>query len=210
MKTVGFLAQKGGAGKTTLAVHLAVLAGAPLLDLDPQQSASDWARARSSDQPPVIPVKPVDLESILKAVRDTGIGWAFIDTPPHAQSTVAAVPRFCDLIVIPTRPSIMDLRALGKTFDIVRASSTPAVIVLNACPAPRLLGEARPVREARAVLESSGIPIAPCTITDRADMQHALIDGRSVTEFDPNSKAAAEIGVLWSYLKGVLASGKAS
>lgn len=204
MRVIGFLAQKGGAGKTTLAVHLAVLAGAPLLDTDPQESAADWARARESDIPPVIPVKPVELEAKLKAVRAIGVPWAFIDTAPHAGATVAQIPRYCDLIVIPTRPSIMDLRALSRTFDIVRANKTPAVIVLNACPAPRLLGEARPVREARAALEPSGIPVAPVTITDRADLQHALVDGRSVTEYDPNSKASGEIRTLWTYLQDVL------
>lgn len=204
MKVVGFLAQKGGAGKTTLAVHLSVLANAPLLDTDPQESAADWARARENDEPPVLPLKVTDLEKTLGAVRATGSAWTFIDTAPHAQATVAQVPRFCDLIVIPTRPSIMDLRALGKTFDIVRTRNVPAVVVLNACPAPRLLGEARAVREARAALEPTGIPVAPVTITDRADLQHALIDGRAVTEYDANSKASAEIRALWTYLQGVM------
>jgi chromosome partitioning protein len=202
MKTLGVLAQKGGAGKTTLAVHLAVLAGAVLIDTDPQESAADWGRARESDTPPVVSASADKLPEVLAAAREDGHAWAIADTAPHAADDVRKVAALCDLVMIPCRPGILDLRAIGKTVEIVRTLHTPAIVVLNACPPATKRGEGSLVREARIALAGYGLPVAKVTITQRAALSHALIDGRAVTEFEPKGAAADELRALWKLLQG--------
>jgi len=78
---------------------------------------------------------------------------------------------------------------------------TPSQIVLNACPPPGRYGEARIVSEARAALLTYGIDVCPVAISQRAAFSHALIDGRSVSELDPDGKASAEIHALWNIIR---------
>ena len=169
MLSIGFLAQKGGAGKTTLAVHLAVLAGdALLVDLDPQRSAAEWWETRSAELP--------ELEDA---------------------RTVASL---VDLVVIPTRPAILDLRAIRATVEIISRAGARAVVVLNACPVARTVAEASIVTEARQALASYGLPLAPMAVAQRAALSYALNDGRAVSEFEPDGKAAKELRRLWEWL----------
>src|SRR5215217_3832006 len=110
MPTVGLIASKGGAGKTTLAVHLAVLAGdALLVDLDPQRSAAEWWETRTAELPELAVGEARDLKGALAASRRT---WVVVDTAPHAAEDARTVASLVDLVVIPTRPAILDLRAI--------------------------------------------------------------------------------------------------
>lgn len=207
MKSIALLAQKGGAGKTTLAVHLAVLAEAMghrvvLIDCDPQKSAGDWWRAREAETPVLVEAPAAQLPAILKAARDDGYTLAVIDTAPHANADATAAARAADVALIPCRPSILDLRAIGATVDLVKAVGKPAAVVLNSCPAARGYGDAGIVTEARRGLEAYGLPVAPVAITQRAALSHALIDGRAVTEFEPNGKAALELRDLFTWIEG--------
>ena len=198
MPSIGFLAQKGGAGKTTLAVHLAVLAGeALLIDLDPQRSAADWWESRQAALPELAVGSANDLKVALAAARRP---WVIIDTAPHAADEARIVAGLVDLVVIPTRAAILDLRAIRATVEIVRRAKARSVVVLNAVPAGRGVAEASIVTEARRALAAYGLPLAPVVVTQRAALSHALNDGRAVTEFEPNGKASAELQTLWSWL----------
>ena len=198
MPSIGFLAQKGGAGKTTLAVHLAVLAGeALLIDLDPQRSAADWWESRQAALPELAVGSASDLKVALAAARRP---WVIIDTAPHAADEARIVAGLVDLVVIPTRAAILDLRAIRATVEIVRRAKARAVVVLNAVPAGRGVAEASIVTEARRALAAYGLPMAPMVVTQRAALSHALNDGRAVTEFEPDGKASAELQTLWSWL----------
>lgn len=202
MTSIGFLAQKGGAGKTTLAVHLAVLAGDGLLvDLDPQRSAAEWWESRSEALPlPELAVgQAKDLRKALAAAKRS---WIIVDTAPHAAEDARIVAGLVDLVVIPTRPAILDLRAIKATVSIVRDAKAKAVIVLNAAPSGRGTAEAGIVSEARRALAVYGLPVAPVVVTQRAAMSHALNDGRAVTEFEPDGKAADELRKLWRWIDG--------
>jgi chromosome partitioning protein len=198
MPSIGFLAQKGGAGKTTLAVHLAVLAGdALLVDLDPQRSTAEWWESRQFELPELAVGEPSDLATALAA---SPRAWKLVDTAPHAAEAARIVAAAVDLAVIPTRPGILDLRAIRATVEIVRAAGARAVIVLNACPPARGAAEASVTAEARQVLTTYQLTVAPVAIIQRAALSHALNDGRAVTEFEPDGKAAEELRNLWRWI----------
>src|SRR3954470_13066472 len=209
MKTLALLSQKGGSGKSTLAVHLAVIAQATgrrtvIIDLDPQRSAAGWWETRTADTPEMVEATPGDLRAVLDAARDDGVDFAVVDTRPSAGADAAAAAAVADLVLIPTRPAIFDLKAIGATVDIVASAKVPAFIVLNGTPASRGIGEASVTADARRVLADYDIPVAPVAIGQRASLAHALVDGRAVNEFDPNGKAAAEMTRLWQLTEKTL------
>jgi chromosome partitioning protein len=201
MQTITFLSQKGGSGKTTLAVHSAVAAqedGARVLiiDTDMQQSAATWRESRVEPLPLVAPVTVAQLEAVMAAARHDGMTYCIIDTAPHATPEAARVAAAVDLVLIPCRPTAFDLAAAGSAVQIVRAAGVRAAFVLSACPfrAPEIV-------ETRHVLETFGFPIAPAVITDRRAFARAVATGRAVTEFESEGKAAEEIRALWTWIK---------
>ena len=212
MRTVALLARKGGTGKTTLAVHIAVVAAQSgkrvlLIDTDPQKSAGDWWRARKSDSPEMVECAARRVPEILHAARADGIDLAVIDTRPSVEADTAEIARLSDLVLIPCRPGILDLRAIAPTTEVVRAARLPAgsaMIVLNAVPAARGFGENSLIAEARRALEGYDLPVAGVAIGSRVALAHALIDGQAVTEFEPNGKAAAELRRLFNLMENVL------
>ncbi|MGE4048411.1 MAG: AAA family ATPase [Acetobacteraceae bacterium] len=200
------LAQKGGAGKTTLALHLAVIAQQAglrtiLVDCDPQRSAEAWWKARAESTPELAVTTPAKLADLVAAARDEGVNLVVVDTRPSVERDTAEVAKVADFALIPTRPSILDLRAIGATVGVVNALHRPAAVVLNACPAPRGFGEAAVTAEARRGLRAYDLPIVPQAVASRAVLAHALIDGHAVTEFEPNGKAAAELRRLWDWTR---------
>src|SRR5262249_15579074 len=124
MYTVVLASQKGGSGKTTLSGHLAVEAerhGAgpvALIDTDPQGSLSQWWNARAQSTPLFAKVTRDDLGEALEHLKNNGVKLAIIDTPPAITEQISHVVSHADLVVVPTRPSPHDLRAVGATVDI--------------------------------------------------------------------------------------------
>lgn len=205
MKALGIIAQKGGAGKTTLGIHLAVRAGLAglkvlVVDLDPQASATAWWQRRQEESLALVQANGDELEDVLKKAREKGYQLVVIDTAPHSSLEAAACARLADQVYIPTRPAILDLDAIGTTTELVAEVGVVAKVVLNACPPPTMFGEPKIVSEARQALRNYGIPVSDVAISQRAAFSHALIDGRAVSEFDPNGKAAKEIDRLWAAL----------
>jgi chromosome partitioning protein len=202
MKTLALLSQKGGSGKSTLAVHLAVIAQAAsrrtvIIDLDPQRSAAGWWETRVAETPELVETSPGELRGVLDAARADGVALCILDTRPSAGADAAAAAALADLVLIPTRPAIFDLKAIGATVDIVAAARVPAFIVLNGAPAARGFGEASATADARRALADYSIPVASVSIGLRAPLAHAQVDGRAVNEFDPAGKAALELTKLW-------------
>lgn len=202
MKTVALLSQKGGSGKSTLAVHMAVIAQASgrrtvIVDLDPQRSAAGWWETRAAETPEMVESTPGELRTVLDAARADGVALAVVDTRPSAGADAAAAAALADLVLIPTRPAIFDLKAIGATVEIVAAAKVPAFIVLNGAPASRGFGEASATTDARRALTDYDVPVAPVSIGLRAALAHALVDGRAVNEFEPAGKAALEMTKLW-------------
>ncbi len=206
MQTLAILSQKGGSGKSTLAVHLAVIAQAAglrtvIIDLDPQRSAAGWWDTRAAKTPELVEASPGGLRGVLDAARADGVALCVVDTRPSAGADAATAAALADLVLIPTRPAIFDLRAIGPTVDIVAAAKVRAFIVLNGTPAPRGAGEGATTADARRALVDYDIAVAPVAIGLRAALAHALVDGRAVNEFDPAGKAALEMTKLWQLVE---------
>ncbi len=209
MRTIAFLSQKGGSGKTTLAVHIAVAAQEDgervvIVDTDLQKSAATWSEARASATPAVAPVATAALNDVMAAARHDAITLCIIDTAPHAAPDAARVARAADLVLIPCRPTAFDLAAAGSAVDIVRAAEVSAAFILSACPfrAPEIV-------ETRAVLTARyGLPVAPIDVTDRRAFARAIATGRAVTEFDSHGKAAEEVRSLWRWIKEQMINGR--
>ncbi len=200
MQTLAFLRQKGGSGRTILAVHTAAAAHESgeqvvIVDTDLQKSATTWSEARQSDTPPVAPVAAASLLDVMAAARHDAMTLCIIDTAPHAAPDAARLAALADLVVIPCRPTAFDLAAANSAFEIVKAAGVSAVFVLSACPFGLLLA-------------SCGLEVAPVAVTERRAFARAVATGRAVTEFDPQGKAAEEIRALWQWLKEQMANGK--
>lgn len=205
MRVLVCASQKGGSGKTTLAGHLAVQAeraGAgpvALIDTDPQGSLAKWWNVRAAETPYFIQSAFTQLFQDIEAARAQGIRLVVIDTPPAVTKAIAEVVSFADLVVVPTRPSPHDLRAVGPTVDIVEGKKKQMIFVLNAATA-----RAKITMEAAIALSQHGT-VAPVTVHNRLDFAASMIDGRTVMEVDPAGKSAAEIAQLWEYLETRLA-----
>ena len=200
MHTIALISQKGGAGKSTLAINLAVAAehaGAKALvvDLDPQASTTAWADSREAETPIVLSAHAARLPEILATAREHSAQLCLIDTAPHAEGPALAAARAADVALIPCRPSIIDLRAVAASHDIARLANIPAAAVLCATPARGPLAT-----EAQAALEAQGFSIAPIRIGQRAAFVHAATAGLGVQELEPRGKATQEIVALYDWI----------
>ena len=202
MRILAIISQKGGCGKTTLAVHLAAYARQQglhpaLVDLDPQRSAFKWNARRGADDPhsPKLDATEghADKLDYLKALGvENGIDLLILDTAPHANREAALAAQIADAILIPCRPATFDLDAMLSTWEIVKGTGKPAAIVLDAARRGK-----RKIAEAREALESIGATVLNTVIHDWVALEDALIDGRAVHEYDPQGKAAEEVALLY-------------
>lgn len=201
MRTVAVISQKGGAGKTTLAVHLAAAAAADrkislIIDTDPQATASRWGEWRQGRDPEVIDCgAPSLLGGKLAKAAELGAEFAVIDTPPHADAMARQAARHTDLILVPCRPKAFDLAAIETTADLVRAAGRPAAALFIAGPprAPLIY------REAAEHIRALGLPLAPVSLAERGAFHHATARGLTAGELEPASKAAREAEALWTW-----------
>ena len=194
MDIIAVIAQKGGTGKTTLVLSMAVAAQqagrtVAIIDLDPQASASNWSARRKSDRPAVVSTQPARLSQVLKAAEESGADLVIIDTPPRAERATLDAVRAAHLILVPCRPSIFDLETVSTTLSLATAvGSTPLIAVLNAVPAR---GKKR--QQAEQALKEMKIAVCPEVLGDRIAFDHASTVGLSAQEYEPAGKASGEI-----------------
>jgi chromosome partitioning protein len=204
MKTIAIISQKGGAGKTTLAVHLATAASkaghaAAVIDLDPQATAASWSDRREATAPEVISGQAARLPALLKTAGENGASFLVLDTAPNADQTASLAARSADLVLIPCRPAAFDLEAIETTLLLAKTAGKPAYVVLNAVPPRSGIG-----KEAAEGLAGRGARVAPRQLTQRAAFTHSVIDGRTAQEFEPQGKAAEEILELYQWICGIV------
>ncbi|MBC9176155.1 ParA family protein [Pseudoroseomonas ludipueritiae] len=199
MHVVALMSQKGGAGKSTLAVHLATEATSRgqktlLLDLDPQGNLTGWAERRGDAAPDVEAIHASNLSATLKSARGEGYDLVLIDTAPNADRTTMQVAQAADLVVSPCQPAQFDLDALTATLDLCLALKRPVVVVINAAP-PR--ENSSVVADAISVVKEAGVEVSSAIISFRVAFRHCLASGNTAAEYEPGGKAAQEISKLY-------------
>lgn len=205
MRIIALISQKGGVGKTTLAIHLAtafVSAGynTLLLDLDPQSSAAEWKDSRSAETPPVMAIPPSRLFKVIESSKGIGTDVIILDTAPHSEGTALDASRAADLVLVPCQPSIMDLRALRKTASLLEHAKKPTFAVLNGVsPNTNVADEA-----AKAIAEQFKLEVAPVRMGDRVAYSRCLIGGQTAQEFEPDGKAAQEVNELFLWASNLV------
>lgn len=207
MKTIAFVTQKGGAGKTTLTTSVAVAAAEAgervvALDLDPQRSLVSWYdRRQETGGPQVDQVADIpQLPTILARLQAHGITLVILDCPGHFSVAQNTALGSIDLALVPSRPTTLDLQAAVPTVHALARFGRPILFTLNQC----LPGSNSRAREAAAGLSGLGM-LADPIIIQRTDYQDAIATGKGVTEYAPRGKAADEIRGLWRCIYGTLA-----
>lgn len=200
MKTLAILSQKGGVGKTTLATALAVAAeregrSAAVFDLDPQASAAFWKDTREAEGPAVVAVPSARLPHVLRAAEEGGCDLAIIDTPPFAKDIAFEAAQQADLVLIPTRPAVLDVMAMTKTLELVRHYAKAAAVVLTFCPI-----QGREVTDTEEAVRQLGASLVPHRVHSRVAFSRAQQTGLTAQEFEPDGKAAEEIKQLYTYV----------
>jgi len=196
MNVIVVASQKGGVGKSTLALHLGVAADVRtvLLDMDPQQTLTKWWNMREAEVPALAEATIGGLSTKLELLRAEGYDLCIVDTPPAITASITAVIETADLVLIPVRPSPADLWAVGATIDIARKTEKPFAFVLSQATRGATL-----VTQAMAALSRHG-PVAG-VIHSRVGFAGVLSDGRTVLEHEPKGPAATEIKDLWKFVR---------
>ena len=194
LQVLAFVSQKGGAGKTTLALNVAahaVQAGrrVTVLDCDPNCSAVVWGDLRSDAAPEVRYCPYLRLNREIERARAKGSDLILIDTPMGADGGPVAGARHAHLVVVPCRQSLFDLTAIRASLDVAALAETPAVAVLNAVPTRAAHWEI----EARDLLSRQGVQLLPASIRNRVAFVRSTRVGQGVVESDPHGAAASEI-----------------
>jgi chromosome partitioning protein len=175
-----------------------------LMDLDPQASAARWADRRGDVPPDVSSEHPARLDAALAAAEAAGYELVIVDTAPHADQAALRAAKAATLILVPCRPSILDLDAISATLELCDLAKREARVVLNAAPI-----RSRVIAEAAQAVSKIGGMVSKAIIRERVAYRHALVDGRVAQEFEPEGLAAAEIVALFNTLPCKRASAKA-
>src|SRR4051794_29726618 len=206
MITICFVSTKGGCGKTTLCAHLSVeaekqgLGPVAIIDTDPQASLARWWNARVAETPTFVQTTLPQLPEQLDALRTAGCKLVLIDTPGADVSHTRSVIRLSDLVLIPSRPSPLDLGTLGTTVGMIEPERKPLMFVLNAVtPRTRI--------SAQAIMALSQHGPVGAILHQRTDFAASMTDGRVAAELDSSSKSADEIGELWTNVLAYLRKG---
>jgi chromosome partitioning protein len=201
MKVVTFASAKGGVGKSTLAIGMAVAAMEAgetvyIIDTDPQQSVAAWASRRTADTPGVDSASPGGLTEAVAALKRAKFSLVVIDTHGADSGGTAAAMQVSDLVAVPVRPFAIDVLAVRPTQNAIERLGKQFCVILNAVQ-PRVSAR---IADATEVFNGKVTP----SIVNRFAHADAIATGLAATEYEPEGNAAAELRELWAFIKGRL------
>jgi chromosome partitioning protein len=209
MKVIALASAKGGVGKSTLTVNLACAMleeglAVTVLDIDPQGSAVLWDELRTKTAGgPILPTVKASsvgtLEDELRRLAREGMDYVVIDMPGWSSDLLNDVLRSCDLVLVPSRASIIDIAPASATIETAMRFGIPFCYVMNFVPEDRTM-----FLTVKDQLETAGLLVSPIALPDSQTFPMAFMQGKAVTEYEPRGKAANEVRWLWRFLKGLV------
>jgi chromosome partitioning protein len=208
-KVIAILNQKGGVGKTTLAVHLATALARKkrsviLLDADPQGSALDWAAARHGD--PLFPVVGLPKSSIHKELPTLAANYEFviIDGPPRVHEVARSAIMAADLVLVPVQPSPYDVWAAKEIIDLLTEAAIFKPGLRKAFIINRKIANTAIGRDVAEALSDYPIPVLRSAICQRVAFAESATQGLTVYELDPEMLASQEMDALATEVEGMV------
>lgn len=194
--------QKGGAGKTTTVLQLAVAwqkmgHKVAVIDIDPQGSSAAWSHRRAIvmgekyEGPEVVAITGWRMVGELARLKQYGFDMIVVDSPPRAEAEVCIAVRSSDMVVIPLQPSPMDVWATKPTLQFAFKEKVPALLIMNRINNRTNLAQ-KMIEEAQML----GAEVADATIGNRVAMAASLAEGKGVMETAPTSQAGIEVEAL--------------
>jgi chromosome partitioning protein len=205
MRSIAVIARKGGSGKTTVAVHLALAAhlrglSTVVADTDPQGSTSEVLKVRAGEGPRLVASTGENLRQVQQEAAANGAQALIIDTPAASEGEIAHAIALSNLAILVIRPTFLDLAASIQTAQILRQLRKPGLIVLNQAPTARGGVEPPAVKRALEALQLMRLPVIPTILRSRIGYQTALATGRSAEELEPGGPAARELADFWAFI----------
>jgi chromosome partitioning protein len=204
MFTISIIGQKGGTGKTTTVLGLAVAAAqaghdVAVIDLDPQATAANWKDRRAEENPPVVSAQASRLKPTLQAAKESGVEFVFIDTAGRSDDSALNAARAADLVLIPSRPNIVEVETLPQVNDLLRLAKNPAAFVLLNGIHPTA-GRASIGDVHEGIRDLYGLTVCPVHLCQRAAYAEAMTTGKTPQEVDPDGKAGDELKRLFEFI----------
>ena len=202
MKTLAIIGQKGGSGKTTTALGLAVEAvkagkRVAVIDLDPQATAANWGDRRADkENPAVVSCQASRLSQVMEAAKAQGVELVIIDTPGKSSEAAIAAAKVADRVLLPIQPHLFDIETLGSVKEILSLAGNPrAAVLVNRAPV-----QGKRHADTQEGLQAMGLESAPVVLFNRAAHGDAANLGQTAREYEPKGKAAQEMGDLYEYI----------
>lgn len=204
VKVIALAQQKGGVGKSTLAIHMAVelvhrKKVVAIIDLDPQSSVAKWAGRRETEQPRVVASENAQLGKYLTNFKAERFDYVILDLPGRRAPAVTDGIKAADFVIIPARPLDMDIEASGETLGTVQRLRKPYAFVMSIAPA-----RGTRTKDFATALETYGHTVLPVFVIERLALPDAIAEGLGAAEYEPKGMAAREIAALTDAVLKVL------
>ena len=202
MKTLVIYNRKGGVSKSTCSAHIGLEAAKNglkviYIDMDPQKSLENWWNLREQENPHLTDSSALELPQIIHKLQTTKLDLCIIDTPGDVSDNAVSSIKVADLVLIPTKPTGTDLKAIARTILMVEEAKKEYFFFVS-----QAIAQSKTTMDTINVLSGFG-PVNPIAMTNRVSYINAMSTGISAGEFDKTAKI--EIEALWTYVAEKLA-----